>query len=94
MNSLALPYREYNMRRSGWVHYDEIILAMLYWKSEQNIVPQKQIELRKDRDDVIKFEVEVRALACARDSDKEREKWLERIARQSYQTMAKQSHLI
>ena len=57
MDSLLLPYRERNMRRPGWVHYDEIILAMLYWNKEQNIVPQKQMELRKDRDDVIKYEV-------------------------------------
>jgi hypothetical protein len=46
------------MRKSGWVHYDEIILAMLYWNKERNIVPQKQMELRKGRDDVIKYEVD------------------------------------
>jgi hypothetical protein len=88
-----LPFHERYLRQAGHVHYNEIMLAMLYWYSvrvwrfvvlfqdammvskqnseselpnwnarvsrnkEKNIVPQKQQEARKDRDDLIKFEV-------------------------------------
>ena len=54
---LFLPDHERSLRAPGHVHYNEIILAMLYWNKNRNIVPVAHMEKRKKRDDMIKYEV-------------------------------------
>ena len=44
---LFLPDHERSLRAPGHVHYNEIILAMLYWNKNRNIVPVAHMEKRK-----------------------------------------------
>lgn len=54
---LFLSHNEANQRVPGHVRYNEIILALLYWNKERNIVPQKMMEKRLEQDQAIQFEV-------------------------------------